>query len=284
MWNGNAYDCNITAIRLQTVKIARYLLQSNPREFLSMQDGDKPEWWAGGAANFIAPIEKFARNVAQGSIINARQYGQITDSAATYLQVLQQQLLHVGALGESTTTTPSLDVTTEQGLTTLYANMKFFESVFHGAIFATREYFLPIAMPMTSQFRDYLAGAPETATGVASVEEAINKFSTTDNLLRNSSRPIMTMAGIMYGTGSGYNGAVEFSGGPFYNTKEWSRGESHIKTYQAEVALARAKVMDIFGTRFAKTNMTGSGFLPGYYYPVDAPKPSGYLMTETVYI
>ena len=79
-------------------------------------------------------------------------------------------------------------------------------------------------------------------------------------------------------TASGYNGAVEISDGPYYNKELWRCGKGHIQTYQAEVACARAKIMEIFGANF------GEGFLPAYYYPVDAPKPSGYLMTETVYI
>lgn len=283
MWNGVVYDSDIQKVRLVNVKIARYLLQADPREFLSLQDGAKPEWWAGGAANFIAPIETFARKVAQGAIADAARYGRV-GSTASYLHLLQQQLLKVGALGEATATSPSLDVRTERGLETLYANMVFYESVFHGAIFATREYFLPIAMPMTSQFLPYLADVPGAAAGVETVEDAINKFVSTENLLRADLAPIKFFSSIIYSTGSGYDGAVEISDGPYYNTEAWAHGESHIATYQAEVSLARAKIMGIFGTNFATVGAAGVGFLPGYYYPADAAKPSGYLMCETVYI
>ncbi|GMH85484.1 hypothetical protein TrST_g10488 [Triparma strigata] len=139
-------------------------------------------------------------------------------------------------------------------------------------------------MPMTSQFLPYLAGASGAATGVVTIEDAINKFVTADNLLRENLTPIRTYATVMYNTGSGYDGAVEISDGPYYNTEAWRHGESHIQTYQAEVGLARARVMETFGTNFATNNVAGEGFLPGYYYPVDAAKPSGYLMSETVYI
>lgn len=286
MWNKQVWDCDIKEVRRITVKLARYLLQVDPREFLSMQDGTtkpKPEWWGGGAANFIAPIEKFARSVAQGAITDARNYGQLGD-ATSYLEVLQQQLLENGALGENTTATPSLDVTTEDGLAGLYTNMVFFESVFHGAIFATRECFLPIAMPMTAQFLPYLVGAPGAAAGVETIEDAINKFVTTDNMLREKLTPIVHFANMMYSTGSGFDGAVEISEGPYYNTGSWHRGESHIKQYQDEIHHARSKIMGVFGTEFAVKGTTGDGFLPGYYYPTDAAKPSGYSMTETVYI
>jgi len=170
-------------------KVARYLLQADPREFLSMQDGEKPEWWAGGAGNFIEPIEKFALSVAQGAIIDAERIGKIGD-AGDYLQVFQQQLKEVGAIvGSGSINTPSLDATSEKGLARLYTNMVFYESVFHAGIFSTRELFLPLFMPMTSQFLPYLAGAPGAADGVVTIENAINKFVTTDNLLRNNVEP-----------------------------------------------------------------------------------------------
>lgn len=284
LFNGKVYDLDIKKLRALNAKVARYLLQADPREFLSMQDGEKPEWWAGGAGNFIEPIEKFALSVAQGAIIDAERTGKIGD-AGDYLQVFQQQLKEVGAIvGDGSINTPSLDATSEKGLARLYTNMVFYESVFHAGIFSTRELFLPLFMPMTSQFLPYLAGAPGAADGVVTIENAINKFVTTDNLLRNNVEPMNTYEATMYATGSGYNGGVEIADGPYFNTELWSGGDGHIEAYQSEIDAARSKVMSIFGTNFATPGATGEGFLPGYYYPADAPKPSGYVFCATVYI
>jgi len=317
-FNGQVYACDIGNLRALNVKVVRHLLQCDPREFLGLAapadpatpsqyshalrgGGEqqqaatagayepqpqswsrRPEWWAGGAGKFVAPIEAFAAGVARATVADSQQRGR-------YLATFQQELVASGALGDTTSTTsPSLDVSTAAGLARLHANMLFFESVFHGAIFATREYALPIAMPMTAQFLPYLAGAPGAAEGVASVDDAIDKFVTADNLLRGggTGSPLAVVASVCFGTASGLNGADEISDGPFYNQGAWVGGgaEGHIEQYQAEIAAVRASVMGVFGGEFAAHGEAGAGFLPGYYYPAGAPKPSGYAMTETVYI
>jgi hypothetical protein len=229
--------------------------------------------------------------VAKGAILDAAEFGAVDQNGGTYLDAYQNELVEVGLLGKQTgansaspAATEDLDVTTEEGLTRLHMNILFFESVFHGAIFATREYSLPIAMPMTSQFADYIRGDADAASGVSTVDDAINKFCTTSNVLRKSATPIFAQMAIMFDTGSGYNGAVELSDGPFYNYDAWQGGADHIKLFQAEVLAARTAIQNDFGTNFAEVGKKGERFLPGYYYPVDTPKPSGYLLCETVYI
>ena len=72
--------------------------------------------------------------------------------------------------------------------------------------------------------------------------------------------------------------------GPFYNYEEWGDAAATIKQFRDDVGAAQQKIKAIFGQAFTRKGQTGTRFLPGYYYPAEEPKPSGYLLTETVYI
>ena len=285
MYNGKVYDCNIEDIRKINVKIMRYAIQNNPCEFLSTQAGDKPEWWAGGSM-CIDPIEKFSKKVTESAIMDAKNYESL-NTYESYLHDLQQQLKEIGAF-DSKDNDGNFDVTKEDDLATLFSNMIFYEAVFHGGIYMTREYISPIAMPMNSQFSPYLFDDMPTdvSESVDTIEDAMNYFATTDNLLRDNALPIMIMGRAMFSTGNGFNKAVEISQGPYYidGNKYKAQIEEDIKVYQNKIKKARKNVMEIFGTDFAVSGEAGKGFLPGYYYPIDAAKPSGLGMTQTLYI
>lgn len=289
LFSGQVYDCDIKALRLLQVKITRSLLVMDPREFLSMGADDsgseRPAWWAGGAAKFIRPIEKFALRVAQGAIADAQNLGARV-GGASYLGILQQQLAEIGAFGDDGVgnIAPSLDVATEEGLARFYASVVFFESVVHGGLFGAREFVLPLSMPMTAQFLPFLTSPPGTFAGVDTVEDAINMFVTTDNMLRSNAEPMVAWLSVLYGTTGGVEGGLEISDGPYYNTESWDMGSVAIKEYREEIAAARGEIMGMFGDGFATQGSSGGGFLPGFYYPVDATKPSGYSMTETTYL
>lgn len=235
--------------------------------FLSLPqsaDDARTEWWAGGAGKFITPIETFAQSVAQAAIVDAKLDACKNGRAAkTYLDTFQQELIDVGALGdvEDTSSSPSLDVTAGADLAKIYTNMVFCESVFHSGIFATREYFLSIAMPMTSQFLPYLVGEAAASEGIDSVDTAIDRFVTTSNLLRDKATPIETVSNVFFSTTAGLNGAPEISDGPCYNQDSSHGVGSNIKQYQAGIAAAQSSVMRIFGILQRKMHPE-KGFCP----------------------
>merc|ERR1712217_10499 len=163
-------------------------------------------WWAGGAANFIEPIERFAKVVAQTVI---------SESGRGDLSVMQRELVYVGILDNAT----------------------FFQSVFHASLFHAREYLTPLGLPHSDKLAPLLSGAKSLPVGTAT-QSAINTAFLGD---LQSIFSASAWASMMYGTAGGFEGP-ELGDGSYFNC---SILDDAISAFRHDVDEARGAVQRV---------------------------------------
>lgn len=261
VWNGVVWKCDIGEVRQLSVAIARYFLEADLYEALGTAGNiqGRPPWWAGGAANFIEPIERFAKVVAQTVI---------SESGRGDLSVMQRELVFVGILDNATFTVSSFS-----GLFRFYRNALFFQSVFHASLFHAREYLTPLGLPHSDKLAPLLSGAKSLPVGTAT-QSAINTAFLGD---LQSIFSASAWASMMYGTAGGFEGP-ELGDGSYFNCSILADA---ISAFRHDVDEARGAVYKEFAGR-------NGGYVPLCFYPKQVkaamPVQCKCPMTQTTYV
>ena len=252
-FSGTTWSCNITEVWATTRQIARYYLNTAPKDILGMNESS-PDWWAGGSASFIEPIESFADFAAQQAS---------APSDMSVLANLQLELQNIGLWTEGST-----QVTTPSGLSEFIRNFLFVAGICHSHMYLTREFFTPLAgFTTTEPFLPYLQ-SPVSLLGFEVIVELL--FPTVP-------ATVNSLLILVYGTASGFgSGVPQLGDGPYPEGDDGLNGA--VEAFQQGLNASRQLVYGMFG------NFTGGSFVPGYLYPVDVPKPFGYAITQTAYI
>ncbi|CAK0843002.1 unnamed protein product [Prorocentrum cordatum] len=256
---------NISAVQAVATDMARAFLSSSPLDYLGMDPSGNftsPTWWAGMSSAFIGPISNFVASVAN----------EVFEQSQQSLAELQAQLQSVGIM-ESTA---SLDVSTIDGLITLFTNLLFVEGILHTHMYAAREVFTPlVGWVSTEEFMPYLTGKGE---GDVSLNEVLIELY--PNITIDSRFAISF--NINYRVTSGFTWDVPQLGDGPYNVKGDSATQAALQSavfeFQASLNQTRAMVYEAFGDR------RSSGWVPEYFYPVNVPKAFGCAITQTTYI
>jgi len=140
-------------------------------------------------------------------------------------------------------------------------------------MYQTREAFTDLmGWRSTTEFLPYLTDSRYKKVGISDVLTLA--FPTIPSTMTK-------MLQLAYGTGGGFNNekpVPQLGDGPYYNLEGQTQLQSDIINFQAALNVTRQSVYEAFG------NFSQGLFVPGYYYPVEIPKPFGYAITQTSYI
>jgi len=263
-FNANVWACNLTELRGTVAEIARFFLSATSQEILGI--ASKPSRWAGGAASFLDPIEVFAKSAAQAIFKEAEQF-----QPKSYTQLLGQELRKMGMTAEPSTL--GLDI--EAGLAAFYGKTLFLQSIWHSAIFGTRELLSPLGLPSTQQLAPFLAPG-----GVADCKSLSGCLSAAIPVITSE---MFQLTIVLFDTGMGYGSPPELGEGP-YAGPQIASFSREIAQFHEELDKVRAELLQQFGL------FTHGHFKPGYYYPKCQPhatlrclwKPYGYDILATI--
>lgn len=266
-FSGAAWDCNITHVWKVTTDIARFFFKAPPAEILGLLEPIKPSgsknrqqtpsipsWWAGMASVFMDPIQSFVTKAAKAVLLEGR----------AELEVLRQELQFIGIWQPDS----GLDVTSVSGLAHLYGNMMFVQGVAHTHMYATREQLTSLGgFTTTDSLLPFLIDS-----------QSLNLTAALDKAYPESTAQMKVLASLLFGTASGFDSGVpELGEGAWHNYKQNQPLADAISSFQAEVKASRQTVQDAFQKQ-------SGGFTPSYYFPVSAPKPFGFGITQTTYV
>lgn len=213
-------------------------------------------WWAGGAYEFMEPIHTFTHDVAREVVNENRLWRRFA-----------KELKVNGMLMECDRKFWKKHLAKPTDLSRFLAKMTFVQAIYHTSMFMQRELVIEPGLPETSNFFPLLQSA---VTDTLSLTEAILKA-------HPYATPKMVSSSVLnFAVSNGLPGAPELGDGPWFGVPRSI--QKAVGRFQADLKATRQSVESMF------SKGAGIQYNPSYYYPADAPKPTGYQITATVYL